>query len=146
MATNFLAHSVLGKAGLSRGTGMESLRYRVVHQDLQGGMLERAQGASQDPGVCWEQVTSGWVQPLEAVGLCLGWNPSAVAISEGSNGKLNFHLPTPQMHSLACLTHPSYQNRLPLFSLLCSNCFYTVSNAPQVPSIHNCCYLVKCFP
>lgn len=71
-------------------------------------MLVEAQGASQDPGVCWDQVTSGWVQPLEAVGLCLGWNPSAVAISEGSHVKLSFHLPTPQMHSLACLTYPSY--------------------------------------
>lgn len=47
------------------------------------------------------------------------------------------------LHTLSSFPAQKYFH---IFSLLCLNCFYTVSNTPQVPSIHNCCYLVKCFP
>lgn len=104
---------------------------------------------------CWTAASVVGPAPLwlgEAFGSCgtlSGLESLCSCHSRGQQWKsqARFHLPTPQMHSFTCLTSPSYppKNGFHLFSLLCSNCFYTVSNAPQVPSIHNCCYLVKCF-
>lgn len=96
-------------------------------------------GSVVGPGHLW------LVYPVE---ICPDWNPSAVAIPEGSSEKAQsvfIYPPHKCIHLHALPIFPT-QNRFHLFSLLCSNCFYTVSNAPQVPSIHNCCCLVKCFP
>lgn len=132
------------------------VRCRVVHQEPAGGeMLVEVQGASQHLWVLLDSSKCGGARsPLAGWSLWKLWDsvwagiPLQFPFQRAAVEKPScFHLPTPQMHLFPCLTSPSYpQTRFHLFSLLCSNCFYTVSNAPQVPSIHNCCYLVKCFP
>lgn len=167
--------SLLTKARLSRGMWQgpspapwrskmqsDACRCDVLRQHRQGDAVA-VQGASHDlwwmvnPArereVWWGQVTSRWVTaPFGGCGTLLRLEYLCSCHFRGQQWKneciflLHNFYPSHECIHLHTLSSFPAQNCFHTFSLLHSNCFYTVFNTPQVPSVHNCCYLVKCFP